>query len=186
MARKSHQCQKRVANWDIPSVRRHGQGDMPQMIYLSQSDPRWARQKIGQTSLSIGRWGCTLTGLSMLSSYYGCYKSPAEIAKIPGLFTSDGLLIWSMVEKVFDGKIKFQYRYGNGSKSVRNDIAIRASILGSPKTSVLLEVANSSHWVVAVGVIGDDYRIVDPIDGKKKLAIKTFKNISGSAHLYQP
>lgn len=156
------------------------------MIYLSQRDKRWATATIGKTALTVGRWGCTLTSLSMLSSFYGCFKTPAELAKTLGLFTPGGLLIWGMVEKVFGGKIKFVYRYGQGDKVVRNDKAIRDSILGSPKTSVILEVANHSHWVVAVGVYGNDYMCVDPIDGQKKLVLKTFGNITGSAHLIQP
>lgn len=159
---------------------------MPKMLLLSQRDKRWAANKIGKSSLTIGRWGCTLTSLSMLSSFYGCYKSPAELAASSGLFTSGGLLIWGQIEKVFKGKIKFVYRYGQGSKSLRNDKAIRDSILKSPKTTVILEVANHSHWVVATGVYGNDYMCVDPIDGQRKLVLRTFGNITGSAHLVQP
>lgn len=158
---------------------------MPKMLTLSQSDKRWSTNKIGKSSLTVGRWGCTLTSLSMLSSFYGCYKSPAELAVIPGLFTPQGLLIWGMVEKVFKGKIKFVFRYGQGNKAVRNDKAIRDSILNSPKTSVILEVRNHSHWVVATGVYGNDYYCVDPIDGQRKLVLKAFGNITGSAHLTQ-
>lgn len=148
------------------------------MLYLSQRDPKWATKIIGKTWLTVGRWGCTITSVSMLSSYYGCYKSPIEIASIPWLFNRRGEIIWQMLEKVFNGKIKFQIRrYG------MNKPAIIASLNGTPKTSVLCEVANKSHWVVIVGQHGNDFYCADPIDGQKKLVFKTYRNITGSAHL---
>lgn len=150
------------------------------MTYLSQRDPIRAKVKIGKSILRIGDWGCTLTGVSMLSSFYGVYKSPEELAKIPWLFDASGRIIWGAIEKAFQGKIKFQFRY-----YTRNDKEIRKSIQGSPKTTALLQVNYGKHWVVAVAVEGKDYWIVDPIDGKKKLLSKAYPNITGSAHLFQ-
>lgn len=149
-----------------------------QMKYLIQSDKRWSLVTIGRTLLTLGRWGCTTVGISMLSSFYGCYIDPPTLAKYPGLFDQSGRLFWLMIDKVFKGKMKFVYR-----NYKRNDKAIRESILNSPKTSVLLEVRNGSHWVVGVGVRGNDYYCVDPIDGMKKLVLSNFGNITGSAHL---
>lgn len=151
---------------------------MPKMLYLSQRDPRWATKTIGRTKLTVGRWGCTITCISMLSSYYGCYKSPAELAALPWLFNGEGKLIWEQLSRAFGGKIKFEIRrYGMDRR------AIAASVLGSPKTAVLLEVANKSHWVVATGTYGNDFYCVDPIDARKKLALRSFQNITGSAHV---
>lgn len=156
---------------------------MAKMLLLTQSDGRWSLNKIGNTALTLGRWGCTITCLSMFSSFYGCYKSPAEIAKMPGLFDAQGRIYWGAIEKAFGGKIKFVYRYGGQGKAVFNRKAILASLENSPNTTVMLEVRNFSHWVAVVGVYGDDFYVIDPIDGKKKLAIKSFGNITGSAHL---
>lgn len=152
---------------------------MAKMLYLSQRDVAWANTKIGKTGLRLSDWGCTLTALSMLSSFYDCYKSPKELAQIPYLFDRTGRIIWTAIPRVFGNKIKFEWRqYG------RLDSAIRKSIVGSPKTSVLLEVNNKRHWVVGIATEGSrDYWIVDPIDGKKKLLSKTYPNITGSAHL---
>lgn len=147
------------------------------MLHLSQSDKRWSLVKIGKTLLTLGRWGCTITCIAMLSSFFGFYLSPIEIAKFPGLFNADGKIIWSMIEKLFKGKFKFVWRYYK-----RNDKAIRESIAGAT-TCVILEVRNGSHWVVATGVYGNDYYCIDPVDGKKKLVIANFGNITGSAHL---
>lgn len=147
------------------------------MLYLRQDDKRWSTNKIGKTSLTLGRWGCTITCVSMLSSYYGCYKSPAELAAIPSLFSVEGKIIWSSIGKIFDNKMKFDIRrYG------MNRAAITSSLNTSPRTSVIAEVSNGSHWVVIVGTYGTDYLCVDPRDGQKKLVLKTYKNITGSAH----
>ena len=150
------------------------------MKYLSQRDKAWSTKLIGNTNLTVGRWGCTLTSLSMLSSYYGCYKSPAELAAIRTLFNKDGKLIWEQIPQVFKGKIKFQVR-----KVGLDRKAITASVNGSPVTSTLIEVANKSHWVVVISTYGNDFYCVDPIDAKKKLVLKSFGNITGSAHLTQ-
>lgn len=156
---------------------------MAKMLHLSQRDARWATKTIGKTNLTLGRWGCTITCISMLSSFFGCYKSPDVIAKTPGLFTTDGLILWGGIEKLFGGKLKHVVRIGMRGKPRLDRKRIDDSLLKSPKTAVILEVANYSHWVVCVGKYGNDYYVIDPFDGKKKLALRSFGNITGSSHL---
>lgn len=122
----------------------------------------------------------------MLSSFFDCYLPPDIIAKTPGLFTKDGLIYWGGIEKLFKGKLKFVQRIGSRGKAVFDRKKIDASLINSPKTAVILEVANFSHWVVVVSNYGNDYYVIDPLDGKKKLALKTFGNITGSAHFIAP
>ena len=43
------------------------------MIKLSQRDPQWGDLKLGESNLTINRWGCTTTALSMLSDYFQSY-----------------------------------------------------------------------------------------------------------------
>lgn len=149
------------------------------MKYLSQRDPAWAKIKIGKTNLPVGDWGCTLTDVSMFLSFFGCYMSPAELARFPGLFNPEGKIIWGMIEKATKGKVKFEWR-----AYTRDDKRIKASLdPKSPKTVVLLEVNNGKHWVAAIGAQGGDYRCVDPIDGKARLVLSRYPNITGSAHL---
>lgn len=151
---------------------------MSKMLWLSQRDARWAKNKIGNTPLTVGRWGCTLTCMSMLSSFFGCFRDPASLAADTKLFNAQSLIIWSELARVFNGKMRFENRVYR-----RDDAAIKQSLLESPKKAVALEVANGSHWVVCVGVYGNDFYCVDPIDGKKKLVVRTFGNITGSAHV---
>ena len=147
------------------------------MLHLSQRDEKWASEKLGKSYVTVGRYGCLVTSLSMLSSYYGGYKSPKALAK--GLsYTKDGLVIWSSLPKMLPFELDRRlYR--------RDDKAIKAS-LKDPDTAVILEVDNY-HWVVAIGFYKFApwvYRIVDPWTGRvTNMAIGPYKRITGSAHL---
>lgn len=155
---------------------------MPAMLYLSQKNPTWKDVRIGNTSLTLENWGCLITCLSMLSSYFGCYMTPAQIARYPGAFNSNGEFIWARLVEMFKGKIKFEWRQYS-----RDDVRIRASLLSSPHTAVVLNVNNGKHWVVCVGVNDQgarkDYFCADPIDGKKAAVSARYPNIKGSAHV---
>lgn len=141
------------------------------MKILSQRDRQWSTKKIGDTKLSIGRWGCLITSISMLSSYFKPYNSPewfAENCK----FTKDGLLYWS--------SCKFaNFRFVNRVYH-RSDRFIKQS-LKHPNTAVVLEL-DYSHWVVAIGRswLGG-YRIADPFYGNKSTT-RRYGRITGSAH----
>lgn len=145
------------------------------MIYLSQRDPKWAKVKLGSSSLEMWRWGCTTTCISMLSDYFKCYRTPDEIAKEKRNYTPDGLILWG---KLNFSKMAFEWRqYGC------NEARIDAS-LKDPKKAVILQVDGGRHWVVALrkAFWTNDYVILDPWDGKKTMAKGRYRNITGSAH----
>lgn len=145
------------------------------MKYFSQRDPRWANVKLGASNIDVYHYGCTTTCISMLSDYFGCLSYPDAIAKVKTNYTADGLILWSNLKFT---KMAFVWRqYG------RNDSLIRTS-LKNPDTAVILQVNDGKHWVVALRptVFGNDYVCLDPWTGKKCDVIKTYKNITGSAH----
>ena len=124
--------------------------------------------------LTVGRFGCTTTCISMLSDYFGCYKNPIELAHNVGNYTNDGLVLWENFR--FD-RMKFVRRvYG------RNDTLIQEALKDEDK-GVILQVNDGAHWVLPIkkNLIGNDYTIVDPWDGKKKNCLNTYRNITGSA-----
>lgn len=155
------------------------------MIFLSQRDLRWAGLKLGSSKLTVGRFGCTTTCISMLSDYFKCFATPGELAQGKVVkhdllkYTAQGLLIWKSLNLK---KMDFEKRvYG------RVDYDIEKS-LKDPKKAVILAVNDDAHWVVATSInkfyrlLGRNvYNIIDPWDGKKKTT-RAFKNISGSAH----
>jgi ABC-type bacteriocin/lantibiotic exporter with double-glycine peptidase domain len=145
------------------------------MIYLSQRDFRWGDRKIGESSLTLAKFGCTTTSISMLSDYFGHLVLPSQIASDVNFYTKDGLVIWKNLS--FD-KFKFVERtFG------RDDARIKQA-LKDPNQAVIFNVNNGAHWVVGVRptLIGNSYIVVDPWNGKKCDVIKTYKNITGCAY----
>ena len=147
------------------------------MQILSQRDSRWAAEKLGTSYVTVGRYGCTITCLSMLSGYFKSFKTPRFLAKYLK-YTRDGLIIWSSMPYVLPFRLdKRLYR--------QDDIEIKKS-LDDPDKAVILQVDNF-HWVVCLGVYRFApwiYRIADPWTGKKKAFVFSgYKKITGSAHL---
>ena len=145
------------------------------MIYLSQRDQRWSQVKLGQSSLTVGRYGCTTTCISMLSDYFGCLVYPDAIAKNVYNYTKDGLVIW---EALKFAKMRFAQRV-QGRPS---DSLIQAC-LKDPDKAIILQVDNGQHWVVALSknFFGNDYTVLDPWTGKKCNAMSVYKNITNAA-----
>lgn len=144
------------------------------MLYLSQRDPQWASVRLGASNLTMGRYGCTTTCISMLSSYFGNYKTPPSIAKNRTWYTPDGLVIWANIKianMIFVGRVRqFDERLAN-------------EYLRDPNKAVMFEVNNGQHWVVAIKkkLIGSDYVAVDPWDGRQCNVLQKYHNITGMA-----
>lgn len=145
-------------------------------VVLSQQDKRWSSQKIGESSVTVGSHGCLITGISMLSAWYGTFHNPEWMAKHLS-FTKDGLLIWNSITDS-DLPMRFSYRYYS-----RNDAKIR-EILASKDGACLLQVNNGKHWVVLVGYSRvNGYRIADPFYGDIVYLSKRYPNITGFAEV---
>ena len=150
---------------------------VPMTLY-SQRDPRWATTLIGPSKLIVGRWGCTLTSISMLTSYFTPTINPGELADIRSphalKFTKDGLILWQSC--TFQNFHFVTRGYG------RNEPMIR-EYLKDPNKAVILEV-NHCHWVVAVGrnPITGKYKIADPWFGDYANINRYGDNITGSAY----
>lgn len=143
------------------------------MVKLSQRDPRWASHRMLPSALTLGRYGCTSTCLSMLSDYYGHFRTPNVMASAHIVYNKEGLIIWD--------KMKLQgFNFVKRLREV-NHKAIQES-LKHKDTSVILEV-DHCHWVVALSKVPftNTYRIADPWDGKVKLST-AYKAVTGSAH----
>lgn len=144
------------------------------MRYLSQRNIDWASEKLGMSKLTLGRFGCTTTCVSMLSDYFGAFVSPVALAHNANLYTNDGLFIWKNFK---NQKMKFVRRsYGED----------RGAIIQAMKgkdSAVILQVNDGQHWVVGVRptYLGKDYVIVDPWDGRKRTLKSAYKNVTGAA-----
>lgn len=142
------------------------------MQSFSQRDPRWANNKLGNSALTIGRYGCTTTCIADLSTYYGDNFDPALAAK--KIQYIQGLVIWGSC--VFTN-FQFWFRQqGRHDQDIKNALA-------DPNLSVILNVANGSHWVVATGYDPRKnlYTIADPWLGDKADMSRYGNNITGAA-----
>ena len=143
------------------------------MILLNQTDPRFANVKMLPSNITIGRAGCLLCSLCMLSDYFGEFVLPQQAIGQQVFFNKSGYVIW---EKLNFSKFKLEKRIRNYDK-----LEVKMSIK-DPKRAVCLNVNNGSHWVVAVKALpGDYYWCYDPYGGKRKLYKGS--QISGSANI---
>ena len=144
------------------------------MLSFSQRDPRWATRLIGGSFLTLGRYGCTITCIADLSTYFGDNLTPLQVNKICK-FTSGGLVYWAscrFAHFVFDRRA-----YG------RSNLQIHTA-LKDPDRAVLLQVASASHWCVATGWQKEiaDFKIADPWLGDFSNMARYGKDITGAAY----
>lgn len=83
------------------------------MKMLRQTDPRWSAMKIGKSRYSIGHSGCVITALCNCANLNGYDWTPDDLNRAitaENGFTEDGLLIWSVAEKVLKCRIDHNYK----------------------------------------------------------------------------
>lgn len=143
------------------------------MVILSQQDPRWAKITLGKSNYTVGRYGCTTTGISMASDYFKNYHNPGYMAQHLE-YTDEGYILWQSLSEV---ELKLLDRfYGKRDEKIKEAIK-------NPKKVCILQV-NNNHWVVATGVsIFGGYNIADPWYGDKSTTRRYKNNITGGAIL---
>ena len=132
-------------------------------IVLSQRDDRWKDQKIGQTNRTIGQVGCTITCVSMSSSWFNEFRAPDVLAQ-KLKFTKDALLLWQSIGAYFKS-FEFEWRFYTYDQA-RIDEALK-----NPNKTLLLNVDKGAHWVHALSRIPftKSFWVADPWDGRRKL-----------------
>lgn len=131
------------------------------MQLICQRDPKWSSVKLGSSGMTVGNYGCTISCVSMSSSWAGCFKDPLFLARHLS-FTSAGLLIWSSIASVLC--LKFVWRgYTYDQKKI--DEALKGAT-----TTCLLNVDYKKHWVLGIYRVPftNKYWVADPWDGKRK------------------
>ena len=131
-------------------------------------------QRIGQSPLTLGRYGCTVTCIAMLTSYFFPTRTPKDLAESLQ-FTPDGLVLW--------GSCKFENFVFEKRVYLRDDAEIVRHIK-DPNLAVILHVANRSHWVVATGisVLSGQIQIADPWFGDRASMARYGNDINGAAY----
>jgi hypothetical protein len=137
------------------------------MIFYSQLDPQWALDKIGNTNLTIGRWGCCLSSVCTAISKAGGFINPPQAAK-KWKFTSDGLLCW---DSDFS-PLKFSSRCAYDPHYLKSWL---------DKGGYAVVQVDGFHWLMAdrFGLFG--LYCVDPLGGKSIRPLTKYHKLTGMA-----
>jgi ABC-type bacteriocin/lantibiotic exporter with double-glycine peptidase domain len=139
--------------------------------YYAQDDSEWADDKIAGTNLSMEGWGCAISSVAMVLSYYEEDIKPDDIAENISYFSS-GNLVWSEVAKAASEDFNVYDSRHLGSKGVDEDDLMDYVDSGYPV--IVFIRADSSlggypkgHYVVVHGYDDDhdDFVVHDPIGG---------------------
>jgi hypothetical protein len=143
-------------------------------IYL-QTDPRWAKEKVGGSGESIRKVGCTVCCLSMALAQHGIRLNPAELnrkLKEADGYTQRGLVKWDAVARISHGKVRV-----NIPKNPSHDKIQNALSAGNPVLVRLLMPSGRKHWGLLVGRRGHDYLMKNPKgNGKTLETVSSFSN----------
>jgi hypothetical protein len=136
------------------------------LVRISQQDLKWKDKKLGNSSLTIGSYGCALTCVAMYLSGFDYPEDPASLnakMKSKGGFV-DASIAWCTVSAIYP-KIKYNDLIICRDTDAPIDMIGNSLAAGQP---VLLEVDSSpkcglqTHWVVAYQKVGKDFLILDP------------------------
>ena len=141
----------------------------------SQNDPAWKNKVLG-TQGTIGHYGCLITCVAMVSTYFGHAENPESINTYltnNNGYVNGNLYIWNTITKkypdmVYQGIVRTpdsltQTQMDTIRSIIDQGFPLFLKIDVIPSTSKLDE-----HWVLGVDYDGDDIIIQDPWDGAEK------------------
>ncbi len=133
---------------------------------LYQNDEKWQNVKLGNSSITIGKWGCLLTSVTMMLNGIGHNETPETVnEKMKRVGGFDGpLFIPSFLPYVW---ANCGWRAMQDCKSYPAPIADIDAALAAGKPVILQvdwskEVDVQTHFVLVKEKKGDDYVIYDP------------------------
>lgn len=141
------------------------------MVYYWQKDPRWAAIKLGTSDVTIGGYGCLISSVASVLTYWGKDVNPAQLNdglnKVGG-YQSGNLLKFDAIEKLYpDIKMDWVNYFATGITKEKIDAILATDhpvivqVDYHPATPVM-----DQHWVVILGKSAKGYTIMDPITGK--------------------
>lgn len=134
---------------------------LPDKTAFLQKDPRWANDRLGQSSDTMGTDGCLVTAAAMALGNLGFQTTPKDLNQrltAQDSFTKQGWLIWSGIEKVTGGRANARYY----------DTVTDADINGClrdgyyPMARFILPNGRS-HWAMIVKRDGRGFHMRDPL-----------------------
>lgn len=131
------------------------------MTPLSQRDTKWASQKLGFGTVTIGGYGCTITALAMLLGTTPDIVNE-KLKSVNGFAGSTkNLVVWSAIDKAFPGATFIWRGYGYDNDKVKEAIDKSGGCLVEVDGA---RIGASRHWVLYIG----DGQMNDPWFGTTK------------------
>ncbi|MEI6498732.1 MAG: C39 family peptidase [bacterium] len=127
--------------------------------YYSQRDARWSDKNLSPSYLKIGEYGCYITSLAMVSTYYGNGISPAQMVDVSN-FGYDGNFYGfdsnAGITIAQQGRVNWD--------TVNNELANNRPVIVSVYTGhgTAFNGDGSNHFIVITGKSGGSYQIHDP------------------------
>ena len=113
---------------------------------LRQYDSRWKNKYIAQSCASIGKYGCTLTSVTMLYSYQTGTSYTPDVVDDMLRFTSGGAVYWDSVTKLTG----YQRYYSFDLYTIYNQLKQGKPVIIGGKAH-----NGNTHWVIITGYTGD-------------------------------
>jgi hypothetical protein len=133
---------------------------------LYQNDPRWKNKRLGNDVVTIGKWGCLLTSMTMVANGFGYGETPDtlnERLKGAGGFQK-ALVIPAALPAVCPKIVYKGYRacVDTPAPIEEIDAALAAGLPVIVQVDWSPKLGVQSHWVVLYGKEGERYLMKDP------------------------
>lgn len=144
---------------------------------FSQTDPRWASNKLGTSNTTIGGYGCLMTDVAMLLTNLGKDTNPAklnsDLIRVGG-YLYGNRLIYDKVRTIYPDVAVDWANFIDCEKVPAPLDKIRALLRKRRLVIVKVDYKPATapvdeHWVLLDGEAGNDFYATDPIDGRRVL-----------------
>lgn len=145
--------------------------------YYSQRDPRWGENFIGNSKSNLKDWGCAVTSVAMVSTFYGNRISPNILAKQP-IYAFD-LIKWNLGGWSGSG-MTVDPAYGSSHGNINWSVVDK---MIANKIPVVVNIRKTNgkggHYVVVHNKDKTDYIVHDPYFGSN-IYLNTTRALMGT------
>ena len=137
------------------------QYELADTVQFVQTDKRWSRQTLGGSGESLEAYGCLVTAAAMALTNLGFRTDPGDLTnrlKANAGFTSNGLLVWSGLERVTGGKAKAVFY------DQKDDRIIRRCLAAGYYPLVKFDLpSRHTHWAIVIKDTPRGFYVRDPM-----------------------
>jgi hypothetical protein len=162
---------------------------MTDVTPLSQMDPRWKDKRLGASSLTVGKYGCLMTCMTMVANSFGFSETPETVNdKMNAISGFQGaLIIPALFPKAVPGMVYASFIQCRDQPAPLAEID--ASLAAGKPVIVEVDYAPDpglqNHWIVLYEKRGADYLIRDPypypVENKEVTLLTSRYKFAGSA-----